>query len=86
MTSHKRSVREQVKSGFLIAGELVGGFLVFILAAVGLDLLIQAAPKSHFAGPPTAWIALSLATIIMFATAERWGGSYRVSSSFAAPF
>ena len=24
--AHKRSVKEQVKSGFLIAGELVGGF------------------------------------------------------------
>jgi hypothetical protein len=74
MTSHKRSVREQVKSGFLIAGELVGGFLVFILAEVGLGRLILAAPTSHFTGPVTAWIELGLATIIIFGTAERWGG------------
>ena len=72
--THKRSVREQVKSGFLIAGELVGGSLVFILAAVGLERLILAAPTSHFGGPLTAWIELGFAAIIMFATAERWGG------------
>jgi hypothetical protein len=74
MSSHKRSVGEQVKSGFLIAGELVGGFLVFILAAVGLIQLISAAPSFHFRGPLTAWIELALATVIIFATAERWGG------------
>ena len=72
--AHKRSVKEQVKSGFLIAGELVGGFLVFLLAAVGLQRLISAAPASHFASPLTAWIEIGLAAVIMFATAERWGG------------
>jgi hypothetical protein len=72
--THKRSVGEQIKSGLLIASELVGGFLVFILAAVGLERLISAAPTSHFAGPLTAWIEFGLAAVIMFATAERWGG------------
>ena len=69
--AEKRSVKEQVKSGFLIAGELVGGFLVFLLAAVGLQRLILAAPTSHSV---TAWIEVALAGAIMFATAERWGG------------
>lgn len=72
--THKRSVREQGKSGLVIAGELVAGFLVFILAAVGLTLLISGAPTSHFAGPVIAWIEVILAAVIMFATAERWGG------------
>lgn len=72
--THERSVTEQVESGFLIAGEIIGGFLVFILAAIGLQRLISAAPTSHFAGPLTAWIELGLAAVIIFATAERWGG------------
>jgi hypothetical protein len=72
--THKRTVGEQVRSGFLIAGELVGGFLVFVLAALGLQRLISAAPTSHFVGPVTAWIEIGLAVVIMFATAERWGG------------
>jgi len=72
--THKRSVKEQGKSGLVIAGELVAGFLVFTLAAVGLKLLISGAPASHFAGPVVALIAVILATAIMFATAERWGG------------
>jgi|GEM_PF-2252228 hypothetical protein len=72
--THKRTVGEQVKSGFLIAGELVGGFLVFLLAAVGLDRLISGASTSHLAGPVTAWIEVAIAAIVMFATAERWGG------------
>lgn len=74
MSSRQRSVGEQVKSGFLIAGELVGGFLVFILACVGFARLFSEAPSSHFMGPVTAWIELLVATTIMFVTAERWGG------------
>ena len=70
----KRSVGAQIKSGFVIAGELVGGFVVFILAAKGLQGLVVAAPISHFAGPPIAWLELAIAAIVMFATAERWGG------------
>jgi hypothetical protein len=72
--THKRSVKEQGKSGLVIAGELVAGFLVFTLAAVGVKLLISGVPASHFAGPVVALIAVILATAIMFAAAERWGG------------
>jgi hypothetical protein len=74
MTSDSRSVGEQVKSGFLIAGELVGGFLTFIMATVGIVRLYSQAPSRHFFGPLTAWIELSVAIVIIFATAERWGG------------
>jgi hypothetical protein len=72
--SRKRSVGQQVKNGFLIAGELVGGFLVFILAGIGFARLFSEAPTHHFMGPLIAWAELAVATTIMFATAERWGG------------
>jgi hypothetical protein len=72
MTSHKRSIGDQIKTGLFVAGELVGGFLVFLLAAVGLGRLISAASTSHFTGPLTAWIELGLGALIIFATAERW--------------
>lgn len=72
--THKRSVKEQGEDGLVIAGELVAGFLVFILAAVGLTFLISGTPASHFTGPVIAWVEVILAAFIMFATAERWGG------------
>jgi hypothetical protein len=74
MTPRKRSAGEQVKSGAIIAGEFVGGFLVFMLAMVGVIRLISNAPTSHFREPLTAWIEVFVAAIIMFATAERWAG------------
>jgi hypothetical protein len=72
-TSDSRSVGEQVKSGLVIAGEFVVGFLTFLMASVGIVGLYQQAP-SHFLGPLTAWFELCVATVIIFATAERWGG------------
>ncbi len=74
MASDSRSIGEQVKSGFVIAGELVGGFLTFLMAAVGIVRLYSQAPSHHFLGLLTAWIELCVATVIIFATAERWGG------------
>jgi len=74
MPRDHRSVKEQVKSGLLIAGELVGGFLVFILAAKGLIWLFPPDHSAHFPGPAKAWIALSIAAVAIFSTAERWAG------------
>jgi hypothetical protein len=74
MTSHKRSVGEQVTSGLIIGGELVCGFLVFVLAASGLAGLIGPPSSDRSAGYFLPSVALIIATVIMFVTAERWGG------------
>jgi hypothetical protein len=74
MAPRKRSAGEQVKSAAIIAGEFVGGFLVFLLAMTGVIRLISNAPTSHYGAPVTAWIEIAIAAIIMFATAERWAG------------
>jgi hypothetical protein len=74
MTSDSRSVGEQVKSGFLIAGELVGGLFTFLMATKGIVQLYSSAPSRHFGGPLTAWLELCVAIVVIFATAERWGG------------
>jgi hypothetical protein len=74
MSSGKRSIAEQVKSGFLIAGELVGGLLLFLLAVVSLRRLISPAPTVHLTGLLAACIALAVAIVVIYVTAERWGG------------
>jgi len=74
VSSRKPPVREQVKRGFLHAGEIVGGMLLCALAMTGFIGLFSEAPARHFRGPLTAWVELGLATIIIFATAERWAG------------
>jgi len=74
MSSHKRSVGEQVKSGFVIDGELLGGLIICGVTAKSLGILIADAPTRHFRGPLIAWLAIIVATTIIFGTAERWGG------------
>ena len=74
MASRKRSVEEQIGSGFLIAGELLGGAAVFLLAVVGIHGIVNAPPVSPSIGPLIAWLELLIATTVMFVTAERWGG------------
>jgi len=74
MGSHKRSASEQVKSGFFKVGELVGGFLVFVMASRGFISLFSKEPPQNFRGLFIASSELCAAAIIMFLTAERWGG------------
>lgn len=74
MKSHNKSAKEQVKGGFVMAGELVGGFLVFLLAAIALKRLTMAGPTYHYLGPLTPLLELCFATAVMFCTAERWAG------------
>src|SRR5208283_1806290 len=69
-----RTIKEQVRSGLLIAFEIVGGFLVFLLASVALAWFFPAGQHVHFPGPLKAWISLLVALAIIFSTAERWAG------------
>src|SRR5262245_55174227 len=71
--AHTRSIGEQVRSGFIIAGELVAGFLVFVVATVSLRWLIAPPIAARPVDYLVPLLALTVAAGIMFATAERWG-------------
>ena len=72
MSLDQRSVKDQVKSGLLLAGRVVAAILIFALAAVGFGWMHSPEHPFHFPGPLRAWIALVTAAIIIFWTAERW--------------
>ncbi len=74
MSSQKRSVGEQVKSGFLIAGGMIGGFLTFMMAVIGIGsyILPLPSPPRPLVGPLIGSVEIVLASTIMFATAGRW--------------
>lgn len=72
MSLDKRSVKDQVKSGLLLAGRVVAAFLVFGLAAAGFSRMHSPEHPFHFPGALRAWMALVTAAIIIFWTAEHW--------------
>ncbi|HEY2457432.1 MAG TPA: hypothetical protein VGI13_09035 [Candidatus Acidoferrum sp.] len=74
MPRQDNSVKQQVKNGLLIAAEIVGGMLVFVLAAAGMLWLFPPGQAHQFPGPLKAWLALSVAGGIIYWTAERWAG------------
>src|SRR5262245_8257939 len=71
MASHERSVGKRVRSVIITLGEIVAGFLVLVLAMIGLSLLMEPSRPVHYL---VGSVALIISTGIMFATAERWGG------------
>lgn len=74
MSSRKRSVGQQVKSGFFIAGGLIGGFLTFMTAVIGIGgFVLPPSPIPRpLVGPVIGSVEIVLAATIMFATAGRW--------------
>jgi hypothetical protein len=75
-----RSVGEKAVSGLRLAGGLVAGFLVLVLAGGGLSTLPTGAPAYGRYGVLASWSMLSVASVIMLLTAHRW------ASWMAAPF
>jgi hypothetical protein len=71
--SDKRPIRKQVASGFRIAGGLLAGFVVMMAVLFGLGRLSQD-PGAHSSSSYVfgTWVALGVAAIIMFWTANRW--------------
>jgi hypothetical protein len=72
MPLDQRSVKDQVKSGLLLAGRVVAAILILSMAAVGFGWMHSPERPFHFPGPLRAWAALITAAIIIFWTAERW--------------
>lgn len=67
-----RTVRQKVLSGVRIAGGLIAGFLVMLLAIGGFSTLPTGAPAWGRYGLLFSWGSLCGAAIIMFCTVNRW--------------
>ena len=73
MAPLKPSRGNRAKSALVIAGELVGGFVVFVLAMFGVGLLAMSKPL-RTVDLVVGTLVLVVALGLMFATAERWAG------------
>jgi hypothetical protein len=67
-----RCAHEQVISGLRLAGGLVGGFVVLILAGKSMILLIGGTPVSGRLAHFEAWAVLFAASMVILFTANRW--------------
>ena len=67
-----RSVNEQIVSGLRLAGGLVAGFLVLVLALGSISTLPAGAPAYGDFGVFVSWSMLCVASVIMLLTANRW--------------
>jgi hypothetical protein len=68
----RRSVIEQIVSGLRLAGGLVAGFLVLVLAFGSISNLPAGAPAYGGFGVYVSWGMLCVASIIMLLTTNRW--------------
>jgi len=68
----KRSKAKQVANGFRIAGGLIAGFVVIMVALLGVAGLSE--DRSTQSGIPLlgSWAALVVAAMVMLWTANRW--------------
>jgi hypothetical protein len=69
----KRPKSKQLANGFRIAGGLIAGFVVMVMAMGGLAQLSSDHPTSGGGLILASWAAL-VAAVIMFWTANRWAG------------
>ena len=67
-----RTVSAKVVSGLRLGGGLVAGFLVVAVAGAGVSSLRAGAPAFGQYGLLASWSMLTLATIVMFWTVNRW--------------
>jgi heme A synthase len=67
-----RSVSEQIVSGLRLAGGLIAGFLVLVLALGSISTLPAGAPAYGGFGLYVSWSMLCVASVIMLLTANRW--------------
>lgn len=68
----KRSKRKQVVSGVQMAGGLIAGFVVMMIALVSVARLSGNQPKQSPTADAACWTAVVTAGIIMLWTANRW--------------
>jgi hypothetical protein len=69
----RRPVREQVKSGFLIAGKLVAAFCIAVVFLSGCALVHEAASSSQTA---IGWLLIILSIVVMASTVRFWAAGF----------
>jgi hypothetical protein len=74
-------VREQVKSGFLIAGKLVAAFCIAAAFFSGCALLKEAASSSEIV---IGWLLITLSIVVMAFTVRVWAAGFVGFIAYAA--
>src|ERR1700719_4333213 len=69
----KRPVKEQVKSGFRIAGKLVAAFCIAGIFYSGCALVQQATRSSQIV---SGWLLITLSIVVMAITVRFWAGGF----------
>jgi hypothetical protein len=73
MRRDRRPVKEQVKSGFLIAGKLVAAFCIAAAFFSGCALVQEAASSSEIV---VGWLLISLSVVVMAFTVRVWAAGF----------
>ncbi len=77
----RRPVKEQVKSGFRIAGKLVAAFCIAAVFYSGCALVQQAAGSSQVV---SGWVLITLSIVAMAITVRFWAGGFVGFIAYAA--
>jgi hypothetical protein len=72
MRRDRRSVKEQVLSGLILSGELVGGIVVIVATLVGTRWIFPDGHLAPFYSSFKGWILVVAVTPVIYFTAERW--------------
>jgi hypothetical protein len=73
MRRDRRPVKEQVKSGFLIAGKLVAAFCIAAAFLSGCALVQEAASSSEIV---IGWLLITLSIVVMAFTVRFWAAGF----------
>jgi hypothetical protein len=77
----RRPVKEQVKSGFLIAGKLVAAFCIAASFLSGCALVQEAASSSEIV---IGWLLITLSIVVMAFTVRFWAAGFVGFIAYAA--
>ena len=77
----KRPVKEQVKSGFLIAGKLVAAFCIAAFFISGCALIQERASSSQTV---IGWLLITLSILVMAVTVRFWAAGFIGFVAYAA--
>ncbi len=77
----KRPVKEQVKSGFLIAGKLVAAFCIAAVFLSGCALIQEGASSSQTV---IGWLLITLSVVVMAVTVRFWAAGFIGFVAYAA--
>ena len=74
-------MKEQVKSGFLIAGKIVAAFCIAVLFLSGCALVHESASSSEIV---IGWLLITLSIVVMAITVRFWAAGFVGFTAYAA--